>query len=78
MKLLALTALFALTGTALAAAVPELAARNDCGASGAPYMRRTNSPCGDPNDHTYCGCDQTGIVRSPPHIIMLSHTDKRH
>ncbi|KAF4973430.1 hypothetical protein FSARC_255 [Fusarium sarcochroum] len=42
----------------------QLDARNDCGAGGAAYTRRTNSPCGAGNGrHLYCGCDQTGVVQ---------------
>lgn len=46
-----------------AAAEAQLVTRDDCGAGGAPYTRRTNSPCSNPKDHSYCGCDETGIVR---------------
>ena len=67
MKITAFAALIMAVGT-YAVAVDsslsnaQLSSRNDCGAGGAPYTRRTGSPCGNPKDHTYCGCDQTGIV----------------
>lgn len=67
MQLPIFTALSLLTSMSYAAAMPGagLAARDDCGAGQAPYTRRTNSPC-NTFDHTYCGCDRTGVV-SPHH-----------
>ncbi|KAF2023425.1 hypothetical protein EK21DRAFT_118775 [Setomelanomma holmii] len=59
MKITVFTALLSLT--AFAAAMPQLEARADCGDGSAAYTRSTNSPC-NTFDHTYCGCDRTGIV----------------
>ncbi|KAF4333130.1 bubble precursor [Fusarium beomiforme] len=69
MKLPILFAAFwAATGTQYVSASPlaenELTRRNDCGKGGAPYTRRTNSPCGPGNgNRAYCGCDRTGVVQ---------------
>ncbi|PNP81019.1 hypothetical protein FNYG_05486 [Fusarium nygamai] len=63
-----LVAFWAAIGTRYASASPlaeaELTRRNDCGKGGAPYTRRTNSPCGSGNGRrSYCGCDRTGVVQ---------------
>ncbi|KAF4443194.1 Bubble protein [Fusarium austroafricanum] len=64
MKFSIILTAFWVAAVAASPADTELTRRNDCGKGGAPYTRRTNSPCGAGNGrHTYCGCDQTGIVR---------------
>ena len=66
MKLsLLLTLLVSTYEIAMAAPSPEgqLLERDDCGAGGAPFTRRTNSPCGASNGgHLYCGCDKSGVI----------------
>lgn len=45
-------------------AIPELQARDVCGAGYGADQRRTNSPCKSSNgDRHFCGCDRTGVVR---------------
>lgn len=55
--------------TLLAAAVSAssvLEARDTCGAGYGGDQRRTNSACQASNgDRHFCGCDRTGVVRSP-------------
>ncbi|KAK8075315.1 hypothetical protein PG997_009978 [Apiospora hydei] len=55
-----LMAAVAVTSTA----VPELQARDVCGAGYGGDQRRTNSPCKSSNgDRHFCGCDRTGVVQ---------------
>ncbi|KAK8061934.1 hypothetical protein PG994_008300 [Apiospora phragmitis] len=47
-----------------ATAVPEIQARDTCGAGYGGDQRRTNSPCQSSNgDRHFCGCDRTGVVQ---------------
>ncbi|KAK8043490.1 hypothetical protein PG993_005920 [Apiospora rasikravindrae] len=47
-----------------ATAVPELQARDTCGAGYGGDQRRTNSGCKSSNgDRHFCGCDRTGVVQ---------------
>ncbi|KAL4725756.1 hypothetical protein ACLX1H_007909 [Fusarium chlamydosporum] len=63
MKFTKILTAFWVAAVAATPADNELFGRNDCGKGGAPYTRATNSKCGAGNgQHTYCGCDQTGIV----------------
>lgn len=74
MRLIVLKVFPLIMGTAYATALPKeepaleertpssLNKRDDCGKGYPPYTRRTNSPCSNPKDHTYCGCDISGIV----------------
>ncbi|KAI1630637.1 DUF1962-domain-containing protein [Biscogniauxia mediterranea] len=55
-----LAAAAAVNGTAL----PEVHARDTCGAGYGGDQRRTNSPCESSNgDRHFCGCDRTGVVQ---------------
>lgn len=64
-----LPALATMGVTAFPNDMSSLAARDDCGAGGAPDTRRTNNPCSstnplnNPDSHAYCTCDRTGFVR---------------
>ncbi|KAF5706592.1 bubble precursor [Fusarium mundagurra] len=64
MKFAIILTTFWVAAVTAAPADNELFSRDDCGKGGAPYTRRTNSKCGTGNgQHTYCGCDRTGIVQ---------------
>ncbi|KAL2173622.1 uncharacterized protein P884DRAFT_211425 [Thermothelomyces heterothallicus CBS 202.75] len=46
-----------------ASTIPEIQARDTCGAGYGGDQRRTNSPCQASNgDRHFCGCDRTGVV----------------
>ncbi|KAK0625866.1 hypothetical protein B0T14DRAFT_424921 [Immersiella caudata] len=63
MKFTAILFTLAAAITVHASAIPELEARDVCGAGYGGDQRRTNSPCNASNgDRHFCGCDRTGVV----------------
>ncbi|KAK3353967.1 hypothetical protein B0T25DRAFT_591277 [Lasiosphaeria hispida] len=63
MKVAAILCTFMAAVAVTASAVPEIQARDTCGAGYGGDQRRTNSPCNASNgDRHFCGCDRTGVV----------------
>jgi len=63
MKFTAILCALAAAVAVNASAIPELEARDVCGAGYGGDQRRTNSPCNASNgDRHFCGCDRTGVV----------------
>ncbi|KAH6649158.1 hypothetical protein BKA67DRAFT_662075 [Truncatella angustata] len=64
MKFTALICTLMAAAAVNASAVPEIQARDTCGAGYGGDQRRTNSPCQSSNgDRHFCGCDRTGVVQ---------------